>query len=363
MQLRPEFFKRVSSGVNVREFKPNVVNAACNSASLAGHVVEYIHHDVVRREHVRREAFDAVLARDARKVTNQEPADAAALEIVVHRESDFGVVRGGIVKVAAHANHPLAALERNEAHDGHVVVIIERDEFLHLLVLQMPDQREIALSDRFGVGVEQFLEQLFIRRLDGPEENFESILELRSRLILFRVWLQARWQGDLVRMDQAGLARLPHQFVAEFRMRDVNQRDGAFADGLSVKRRNAVFGHNVMNVGARSHHPRAGLEPGDDSGDRTVFRRGGKGDDRFSVFRARRAANEIHLPAEAAVKLSADGIRANLAGQIHFNRRADGDHPVIARDLKRVVGEFRGAEFKMDCRGCSRKAACRSRTR
>jgi hypothetical protein len=36
---------------------------------------------------------------------------------------------------------------------------------------------------------------------------------------------------------------------------------------------------------------------------------------------------------------------------------------VIARDLKRVVGEFRGAEFKMDCRGCSRKAACRSRTR
>lgn len=35
-----------------------------------------------------------------------------------------------------------------------------------------------------------------------------------------------------------------------------------------------------------------------------------------------------------------DGVRTNLSGQVHLDRRADGDHPVIACDLERVVGEL-----------------------
>ena len=52
----------------------------------------------------------------------------------------------------------------------------------------------------------------------------------------------------------------PHvrfQFVAEFRMRDINQGARAFANRLAVQMRDAVFGDDVMHIAARGDDARA----------------------------------------------------------------------------------------------------------
>ena len=52
------------------------------------------------------------------------------------------------------------------------------------------------------------------------------------------------------------------------------------------------------------------------------------------------------MPAESAVGRRPHGIGADLAGEIHLNRRIDGHHPVVLRDHERIVGVLRGMEFE-----------------
>ena len=57
-------------------------------------------------------------------------------------------------------------------------------------------------------------------------------------------------------------------------------------------------------------------------------------------------AQEIDLPADAAVELVADRIGADLSGQIDLQRGIDRDHVVVARDQPGIVGVGRGMEFE-----------------
>src|SRR6266568_2535764 len=107
--------------------------------------------------------------------------------------------------------------------------------------------------------IEQLLEQLFIGWLDGPEEDLQPALERRCRLVLLRVRLQARWQGDLLGMNQLPLASRPQQFVAKLWVRDMNQSHSSFTDCFAVQLRHTVLGHDVVHVGPRSDYPSSRL--------------------------------------------------------------------------------------------------------
>ena len=120
-------------------------------------------------------------------------------------------------------------------------------------------------------------------------------------------------------------------------MSDGDERFGSLPQALPVEIGDAVLGHHVVNVGPAGYDSRACVEHGRDARNCSVFRGGLEGDDRLAAFRAGCAANEIDLPAEAAVGPRADGVGAHLAGEIHLNGGVDGHHAVVARDGERIV--------------------------
>ena len=76
------------------------------------------------------------------------------------------------------------------------------------------------------------------------------------------------------------------------------------------------------------------------------FAVGGQRDDRLAAFGARCAAQEVHLPADAAIELRADRVGANLPGQIDLQGRVDGHHVVVAGNQYGIVGVGRRMEFE-----------------
>ena len=77
-----------------------------------------------------------------------------------------------------------------------------------------------------------------------------------------------------------------------------------------------------------------------DARDGAALGRGRQGDDGLAAARLGRAAVEIHLPADAGEKFRADGIGADLAGEVNFQRGVDGHHLVLLADDGRVVDVF-----------------------
>ena len=69
-------------------------------------------------------------------------------------------------------------------------------------------------------------------------------------------------------------------------------------------------------------------------------------DDGLAALGTRCAAQKIHLPANAAVELVADRIRADLPGKIDLQRRIDGDHVVVAGDQAGIVDIGGRMEFE-----------------
>ena len=55
-----------------------------------------------------------------------------------------------------------------------------------------------------------------------------------------------------------------------------------------------------------------------------------------------RAANEIHLPANARIDPMTDGIRADLSRQIDLQGGIDGNDTLILSNQRRVVGVIAG---------------------
>src|SRR5665213_3054428 len=68
--------------------------------------------------------------------------------------------------------------------------------------------------------------------------------------------------------------------------------------------------------------------------------------DEHAALGTRCSANEIQLPAEAAVRPCSERIGADLAGEIDLQRRIDGDHAVVLRYDKRIVGVADRPEFE-----------------
>ena len=69
-------------------------------------------------------------------------------------------------------------------------------------------------------------------------------------------------------------------------------------------------------------------------------------DDRLAALGTGGAAQEVDLSADSAVELVADGIGADLAGEIDLQSGVDGDHAVIARDQDGIVDVGGGVEFE-----------------
>ena len=109
---------------------------------------------------------------------------------------------------------------------------------------------------------------------------------------------------------------------------------------------NAVFRDYVVHVGSRSQDACAVGQPRHDSRYRIVLRSRRKRNDWLAVFRACRPADEIQLPAKAAVELRPDRLGANLPRQIDLDGRVDGHHAVILRDAERIVGVGRGMKLE-----------------
>ena len=115
-------------------------------------------------------------------------------------------------------------------------------------------------------------------------------------------------------------------------MGDFDHGLGALAEVLAVKVGRAVFGDDPMDMGAGRDDAGPFFQHADDArfavlGDRR------EGDDRFPADGVGRAADVVHLSADAGVDAAADGVGADLAGDVHFDRAVDGgDFGVLADD-------------------------------
>src|SRR6266566_9669533 len=127
-------------------------------------------------------------------------------------------------------------------------------------------------------------------------------------------------------------ARNTRTALAKLRMGDLDKRLGALADGFSMQVGNSVFRDDVPYQSPRSHHAGTRRKHRSDAGNRAAFGCRRQGNDGLASLGTRCAAQKIHLAADAAVKVCADGIGAHLPGQIDLERRIDGHHVVIARD-------------------------------
>ena len=120
-------------------------------------------------------------------------------------------------------------------------------------------------------------------------------------------------------------------------MRDVDQLLRPLADRLAVELGHAKLGNDVLDVVARRDHPRARLEGRHDPAQLVPLRRRRQRDDRYPALRARRAVDKVELPADAAVKVRADAVGADLTRQVDLDRRVQGHLAIILGDHKGVV--------------------------
>jgi hypothetical protein len=62
-------------------------------------------------------------------------------------------------------------------------------------------------------------------------------------------------------------------------------------------------------------------------------------------FRCGPPPHEVHLPADPAVEIRAQRVRAHLPREIDLQRRVDRHHLVVLRDDERIVRVFGGVEL------------------
>jgi hypothetical protein len=107
-----------------------------------------------------------------------------------------------------------------------------------------------------------------------------------------------------------------------------------------------VLGHHVADVAAAGDHRRAFGEDGLDPAHRSPTGEGGEDDQRSTQPAPRRAAHEVHLPADAGIELAIERVRRHLAGEVHRQCGVDAHHPVVAGDDCRVVHPVAGPELQ-----------------
>jgi hypothetical protein len=82
-----------------------------------------------------------------------------------------------------------------------------------------------------------------------------------------------------------------------------------------------------------------------DAREGSVFGRGRQRDHGFSAEAAGCAAHEVDLTADPGKKTPQQRIGRHLPGEIDRQRRVYRDHPIVARDHQRIVGEVAGPHF------------------
>src|SRR3974390_270989 len=147
-------------------------------------------------------------------------------------------------------------------------------------------------------------------------------------------------------LQPARLFAIRIQFLSEVGMSDFDKGFGTLANGLAVKVGDAEFCDYVVDGAARCDYPSAGIEHGDDAGKGAALGCGVNRDNRFATLALRSAADKVDLSANAAVKSCADGISADLAGDIDLQCRVDSDHFVVLRDDPGIVGVFVGVKLE-----------------
>src|ERR1039458_2732212 len=123
--------------------------------------------------------------------------------------------------------------------------------------------------------------------------------------------LPSNFHRASVALEPALALAIVVKLVTKLGMCNLNQRLSPLTDGSSMQIGNAVFRDHVVHVGAPSQNTRAIGQPGDDSRYRVALRRRRQRNDRLAIFRARRPADEIKLPAKAAVELRPDRFGAH----------------------------------------------------
>src|SRR5687767_12101379 len=144
--------------------------------------------------------------------------------------------------------------------------------------------------------------------------------------------------GEAASVEAAAeaLVRGALQLLAVVGARDGDERARALAQVLAVEVGDAVLGDDVVDVRARGDDARALLEVGDDARLAARGRRGER-DDGLAALGERRAADEVHLAADARELPRADGVGADLTRQVNLDGRVDGRHLRVAADDRRVV--------------------------
>src|SRR3974390_389996 len=99
-------------------------------------------------------------------------------------------------------------------------------------------------------------------------------------------------------------------------MRDFDEGFGSLPDGPAMEIRHPVFRDDVVYGTAGSDHTGTRIEHRHNAGNLSALGRRRNGDHGLSVPATGSSPDEIHLPANAAVKERTYGIGADLAGDI-----------------------------------------------
>ena len=118
---------------------------------------------------------------------------------------------------------------------------------------------------------------------------------------------------------------------------DGGEQTGALGERLPEEVDGAVFGDNPVDDGTRGDDARAFGQCRHDLA-HALAGDGGHGHDGDAAFAGGSAEHEVELPAGAAEHLGADGIGADLPGEVDLDGGVEGHHLGISGDDGRIVG-------------------------
>src|SRR6185312_4913609 len=127
-----------------------------------------------------------------------------------------------------------------------------------------------------------------------------------------------------IALKPALLFAIVGQLVTELGMGNLDQGLGALTNRLAVQIRDAVLGHNVVDVATSRENAGAVCKPRHDARYGFVLGCRRQRDDRLPSLGACGSADEIELTAEAAIEAWSDRFSTNLSGKVNLDCRVDG---------------------------------------
>ena len=303
-------------------------------------------HGVIHAQHVGGETGHSTGDGGGHQIVQQESSNSSCLPIVTNQEGGIGEVGAAVIDVASDRYQLGVFAGVGQDHQGHIGVVINAQEFLKLFMGHGFYHAEEAGVDRFGREfVKEIAEQRFVGQFEGSHEHAGGGVKGRRVLQFIGIARGLDVRLNLIRVDEVAGFRLRQQPGSKFGMGDLNEGHRTLANGFSVQESGAILCHYVVHVAAAGDDAGALFEVGDNARERLVVGGGRESDDRFAALGARRAAGEIHLSADAAVKHRAQGVGADLTGEVDFNGGVDGNHLVVFGDDEGIIDVIRGVTF------------------